>query len=152
MKLVSGSCKSSSFLYPWTNYKSLCRGFNWVQSPMQILTGFCHVASPDGLIATLLSQGCVLEQLPAWARQAECTLQSLGRKCGNSNRSSLWIKLAVTSSWWPSPAIKTAILWHLSSLLKIESWYFTWKKCWNLTLVIFGNNDWHWVWSMERIE
>lgn len=37
------------------------------------LTGFSHMYHPSGLNNTLLSQGCVLQQLLPWGRQADHT-------------------------------------------------------------------------------
>ena len=74
------------------NLESLDRGLNWVLShTRQALTGFSPVPSPDSLIPTLLSQGCILGAAPGeQGRQAEFIFQRWG---GSGKPPLAWVQL-----------------------------------------------------------
>lgn len=78
-RLILGDCMIRFSTPIYQNLRSLRRSLNWVQShPQDSLTGLGRVHHTDGLNSTLLSQGWVLEQLPAWGRQAERTFPGQG--------------------------------------------------------------------------
>ena len=71
---------------------------------IEALTGFGHILSPDGLINTLLSQGCVLETGSPVGPWAEGTSQGQGKLGeGGSSQVNLQGDRVHRADYWSRP-------------------------------------------------